>query len=464
MKEILEILQKLKSTTSTKEKLNILLHNKNNKLLESIFKYAYDHITYTYGVTSRTVANFATVVATVDSHLPEITSHTEDEDYNLISTILEILNKREATGNSALGICKNICDIFQLKNNSLKDLFLCIIDRDLKVGVNEKSLNKVWRGIVPKPYYCRCDVFSDKSRMDYPAFIQLKCDGTYREAYVNNGTVTFKTRSGELYSNPVLEEAMKDFPNGYYVGEFTIGRADEPLANRAIGNGNINSDNPDYANIHYTLWDYLTEQEYSLNKSKSAESAESAEPYSSRFEELCSIIDKCSDDHIQVVPTYTVENQREALEQVTKFMEKGLEGGVLKSRSMLFKNGTSKQQLKIKLKVDIEVRCVGFNKGTKGSKYENFNKVILFTNDENTIKGQCSGMTDTMVQEVTKNPEKYIGKVLSIEFNDLQKAEGHEYYALSHPRFKEFRDDKNETDTLEKATKLRNMARGLKTV
>lgn len=52
--------------------------------------------------------------------------------------------------------------------------------------------------------------------------------------------------------------------------------------------------------------------------------------------------------------------------------------------------GTSKEQLKIKLKVGVEVRCTGFLEGAKGTKYEGKNKVITFENDEGTIKGQCS--------------------------------------------------------------------------
>ena len=51
---------------------------------------------------------------------------------------------------------------------------------------------------------------------------------------------------------------------------------------------------------------------------------------------------------------------------------------------------------------------------------------------------------------------------MEVQFNDLTKAEGNDYYALSHPRFIEWRNDKNETDTLEKAFQLRQMAMELK--
>lgn len=435
---ILDILEQLRQTSSTKEKFNILLSHKDNKDLEKVLKYTYDKVDFTYGVTPSTVLDF-------DSN-----EYSDKEMFE----VLDILNRREVTGHSALALAKNF---YESCDKTIKDLFLKILDRDLKIGVNEKTLNKVFKGIVPKPHYERCDILNEKTlkKFTFPGFIQLKCDGTYREAYVHNGIVEFKTRSGESYRNPVLEEILKTLPDGYYLGEFTLGRADNPDANRAEGNGNINSDNPDYNNIHYTIWDYLTEDEYTLKDSKRG--------YDERFDTLTHTLKKHNSSLVHVVPSFRVNNIKDALKVTSEWMNKGLEGGVLKSSKMKFKNGTSKEQLKIKLKVDVEVRCTGFIEGTKGTKYEGKNKVITFENDERTIKGQCSGMTDSMVDEVTKNPEKYIGKVLSVQFNDLTKAEGHEYYALSHPRFVEWRDcDKDETDSLEKAIQLRDMARGLK--
>lgn len=432
---IKDILKKLRETSSSKEKLKILTENKENKDLEKIFKYAYDKVDYVFNVSRKSVENYDTEMLT---------------DLNL-DEVLKILNERTLTGYKALELAKAYVN----ENPENSELFLEILDRDLKVGINSKTLNKVWKGIIQKPKYCRCDVFSRKTanKIAFPAYIQLKCDGTYREAYVKDGKVLFKTRSGEDYSNPVLEEILKVLPDGYYTGEFTLGKADNPDANRAEGNGNINSDNPNFENIHFTIWDFLTEEEYAgITKT----------PYQIRFENLKFILDGLNSDLVHVVPCTLVNNIDEALEVVSDYMNKGLEGGVLKSLGMHFKDGTSKEQLKIKLKVDVEVRCTGFIEGTKGTKYEGKNKVIVFETDDGKIKGQCSGMTDAMVDEVTKNPQKYLNKVLSVQFNDLVKAEGHEYFALSHPRFVEWRDDKDETDTLEKALKLRDMAKTLK--
>lgn len=430
-----QILNSLRAESSSKAKAKILTENKANAELEKIFKYAYDKVSFVYGVSKTTVEAYETDKKTESS----------------LDDVLNDLSARKVSGHKALELSK----AFINSNPELKDLFLSILDRDLKVGINSKTLNKIWKGIIQKPKYCRCDVFSRKTanKIAFPAFIQLKCDGTYREAYVKDGKVLFKTRSGEDYSNPVLEEILKVLPDGYYTGEFTLGKADNPDANRAEGNGNINSDNPNFENIHFTIWDFLTEEEYAgITKT----------PYQIRFENLKFILDGLNSDLVHVVPCTLVNNIDEALEVVSDYMNKGLEGGVLKSLGMHFKDGTSKEQLKIKLKVDVEVRCTGFIEGTKGTKYEGKNKVVVFETDDGKIKGQCSGMTDAMVDEVTKNPQKYLNKVLSVQFNDLVKAEGHEYFALSHPRFVEWRDDKNETDTLEKALKLRDMAKTLK--
>ena len=91
-------------------------------------------------------------------------------------------------------------------------------------------------------------------------------------------------------------------------------------------------------------------------------------------------------------------------------MSEGLEGGVLKDFNNTFKNGTSNTQLKIKLKVDAEMRITGFTEGTPGTKREGKIGAIQFANDEGTIKGQCSGFSDAELEEFSKNKDSLIGK------------------------------------------------------
>ena len=161
---------------------------------------------------------------------------------------------------------------------------------------------------------------------------------------------------------------------------------------------------------------------------------------------------------IEIIPFKEVNSLQEALQQTSEWMNQGYEGAILKDFNLKFIEHTSKQQLKLKLEISAEMRCVGFHEGTKGTKREGKVGSIMFANDEGTIKGRCSGFTDDELDYFTEHQNELIGSVMEVQFNDLSKAEGNDYYALSHPRFIEWRNDKNETDSLKKVLKLREMA------
>ena len=431
-----DILNELNESNSSNYKLNILKKYKDNSELKKLLELTYNRNKYNFNVSKNCI------IKDNPGILESNGSKTVDE----LLSALEILGGGTIRGNEAHQF---VCNHLKCLDNDNKEIFLNVLGRDLKIGLNVKSINKVFKNLIPKPNYMRCAVLSEKTlkKIKFPAFIQLKMDGTYREIHVADGQVTGKTRSGEEYFNPVLFKEMENFPNGFYTGELTI-----EGESRFTGNGLINSLNPPYEKITFTVWDYLTDEDY-LEKSKT--------PYYSRFESLSDIIEKHKSNRVKLVPNHEVNSIDEALKYVSDWMEQGLEGGVLKDKNNVFKNGTSGTQLKIKLKVDAEMRITGFTDGTIGTKREGKIGAIQFSNDEGTIKGQCSGFSDEELDLFTKNKDNLIGRIISVEFNDLVKSENNDYYALSHPRFIEIRNDKDETDTLEKVIQLRDMAKSL---
>lgn len=430
-----DILNELNESNSSNYKLDILKKYKDNSELKKLLELTYNRNKYNFNVSKNCIIK--------DNPILESNgSKTVDE----LLSALEILGEGTIRGNEAHQF---VCNHLKCLDNDNKEIFLNVLGRDLKIGLNVKSINKVFKNLIPKPNYMRCAVLSEKTlkKINFPAFIQLKMDGTYREIHVADGQVTGKTRSGEEYFNPILFKEMENFPNGYYTGELTIDGE-----SRFTGNGLINSLNPPYEKITFTVWDYLTDDDY-LEKSKT--------PYYSRFESLSDIIEKHKSNRVKLVPNHEVNSIDEALKYVSDWMEQGLEGGVLKDKNNVFKNGTSGTQLKIKLKVDAEMRITGFTEGTVGTKREGKIGAIQFSNDEGTIKGQCSGFSDEELDLFTKNKDNLIGRIISVEFNDIVKSENNDYYALSHPRFIEIRNDKDETDTLERVIQLRDMAKSL---
>ena len=431
-----DILNELNESNSSNYKLDILKKYKDNSELKKLLELTYNRNKYNFNVSKNCIIK--------DN--PNILESNGSKTVDELLSALEILGEGTIRGNEAHQF---VCNHLKCLDNDNKEIFLNVLGRDLKIGLNVKSINKVFKNLIPKPNYMRCAVLSEKTlkKIKFPAFIQLKMDGTYREIHVADGQVTGKTRSGEEYFNPVLFKEMENFPNGYYTGELTIDGE-----SRFTGNGLINSLNPPYEKITFTVWDYLTDDDY-LEKSKT--------PYYSRFESLSDIIEKHKSNRVKLVPNHEVNSIDEALKYVSDWMEQGLEGGVLKDKNNVFKNGTSGTQLKIKLKVDAEMRITGFTDGTIGTKREGKIGAIQFSNDEGTIKGQCSGFSDEELDLFTKNKDNLIGRIISVEFNDLVKSENNDYYALSHPVFIEIRNDKDETDTLDKVIQLRDMAKSL---
>ena len=432
----------LRHMGSNKKKLEFLQKNKDFPYLKEIFNYTYNDIQYCYGITSDYVNDYVII--------------KDPEEFSGLDlfTVLDKLNSREVIGLRAMKMAKT----FVMETPKETELFYRILDRNLLIGVNTKTINKVWPGLIPRPKYNRCSIFNKKAvkKIQFPAYVQLKCDGTYREIRVCNSNITMRTRSGEDGNVGRIRASMAGLPDGYYIGELTIGPADHPDANRAVGNGLLNSKLPPEENVHFTIWDYLTPEDYT---------GQTHTDYDHRFERLMEIYKEFWEgtseaEIIHICPTYLVDNLDEVLEVTNHFMQQGLEGAVLKSRDMLFMDGTSKSQFKIKLKVDCEMRITGFTEGTGSRK----GKVgaILFENDNHIIKGACSGFSNKELDEFTAHPDAYIGKIITVQFNDLSKSPENDYYALTHPRFICIRDDKTEPDTLDTVRNLITMAKSLK--
>ena len=436
MTNIIDIINEINKDNSSNYKINVLKKYKDNKLLQKVLKMTYDKVTYTYGITNKNI-----------TFNPGV-----NIQYNL-SQALDILDNfvtRTWTGNRAITELENLYKSLQ-KDEAL--IIKSIIDRDLRINMGRSNINKVFKNLIVKPPYMRCGIYTTKTarKINFPALVQIKADGRYTSVEVDKGNVKFISRSGEEKEFPLLEEKFKNFPCGIYIGELLL----KGESNRALSNGNINSDSPDHENIYIQLWDFITWDEWSRPKDK-----ENKTIYKDRIKNLETNI--VQDSFVEIITTYDVSSKKDALKHVSNWMQEGFEGGILKDYNNIFIDHTSPTQLKLKLEIDADVRVTGFTEGKKGTKREQTFGALTFENDEGNIKGQTSGFTDDMLEEINNNREKYIGKIITVQFNDITKSKNNDYYALSHPRFIAFRDDKQTTDTLERILEMKEMAMGLK--
>lgn len=440
MTSIYQILEELNIENGSNYKTKVLLKHKDNKTLTRVLKMAYDNVKYVFGVGK--------------TSLDKVEYSWVKESKITIEEALDILEfefcSRKVTGNAAIN---RLTEMFSLLDSDDVYVISRVIERDLRINLGKTHINKCIKNLITKPAYMRCGVYSSKTVKDisFPAYCQLKADGTYREFTVNDGVVTSRSRSGESYDYPLIFDQMKDLQNGIYVGELVL-RGEK---GRAKGNGLINSDNPPHEDIIVQFWDFITVDEYHLSKEKDRKNPCTIQ-YSRRFERLNYLLSTHVGKNIQVIESIVVNNIEEALKFTSDVMNDGFEGSILKDFKGVFKDGTSKHQLKLKLEINVEMRCVGFHDGTRGTKREGKIGSIIFENDDRTVRGKCSGFTDKELDYYSENKEKFIGKIMEVQCNDISKSSVNDFYALSHPRFIEWRDDKDETDGIDKIFEIRN--------
>lgn len=432
---IKEILDKLNESNSTNHKLKVLQDNKGNKLLVTLLAMTYDKVKFTYGITPNSIEYNPQAI--YDSGLGQ---YTLEEGLELLKELLVVNKLRGLEASTAMKV------LLECLSATDAEIILKVLGRDLKVGLGRTNINKVIPGLIVKPPYSRCSTYSDKTikKIKFPAILQTKADGMYQAVSVEDGKVTFTSRSGEEREFPYLIEAFVGLPNGVYLGELLVFGVDD----RATANGIINSDEPSNK-IYMTLWDYLTHEEFY---------GECKTDYDTRLTTLIDILNTSSSLSIFLIETKTVGNLQEALQITSEWMVRGLEGAVLKDFSYRFKDHTSPHQLKLKVEMQVEVRCVSFTDGTKGTSREATFGAINFENDEGTIKGRTSGFTDAQLLDFNSRRAELMGQVMTVQFNDLTKGRDSDTYSLSHPRFIEFRNDKDTTDTLEEAFRIRDAA------
>lgn len=439
---IKQILDELCLENGTNYKLQVLKSYKDNKLLSRLLKMTYDTVVYRYYLTMN---HWNQKPLEERFSLAPNPTMTLEDGLNFLETKL---STRAITGNAAI---EEMQRVFDSVSDEDREILIKVVNRDLRVNCGRTQINKVFPNLITKPVYMRCGVFSKKTAKDikFPAYVQLKADGTYREMQVSDGSVKLFSRSGEQYFYE-FENNFSDLPEGHYTGELLI----EGIDNRSESNGLLNSDNPPTDKIVFHVWDYITPEEYANAASK----AKNTTPYKNRFLALEEIVKAKNHPQLKVIKSHEVSNVVEAFGKVVAWMEQGLEGGVLKDVNGVFRDGTSKHQLKMKLEMDLEVRVTGFKEGRVGTKREETFGAITFETDDGMIKGSTSGFTDGQLETINSDREAYIGKIMTVSCNDITKGRDSDHYALSHPRFKEFRDDRDDTDTLERANEIKMMA------
>jgi hypothetical protein len=401
----------------------------------------------------------------------------KEQDMSGLRDVLNVLSGRIATGNDAINYVRN----FLLEaTQTVRELFELAIGRDIRAGVGVGIINEVYKGLIEEIPYCRCSKLDEKTLERFDTMpdgflAQAKLDGQFSYIIKEDGIVYMLTRAGTVWTSESLKEDMVKCPNGVYIGEALIYREGRPL-DRKTGNGVITSfikreitlenlqeklylessskksdklqselkmkksefEQTDKA-LHFVIWDSLTLQEF--------EEGLSTRPYTQRQGEAIRICFLTS--RLKPVPSFRVYSIKEAQAIVDDFILEGGEGAIIKKLDAVWKDGTSKDLVKIKAVLDADLLCVDIEEGS--GKYKGkVGALVLETSCGRLRVKVGTGLSDL---DRAKPFDYYVGKVIEIQYNEFIKSKVKSTASLFLPRFIEMREDKNTITRFEEIIK-----------
>jgi DNA ligase-1 len=438
-----KILEQVANEPGKNAKIAILASNKNNTALMEAVRLAYEPTINFY---LKKIPEYAAGMCSPQLTLTEAL------------TALGDLSSRKVTGDAARNTLGWI-----LSNCSVEDAMVIakVIGRDLRAGFTDGTANKVWKDLIPEYPYMRCSlpkaVKMHLLSWKDGVYSQLKADGMFANVNLDaEGDVQITSRSGTVFPLGQFADLVAEVKTTFGLGtqshgELLVMRRNEVLA-RQIGNGILNKvskggvfapgDTP-----FYMVWD-------NIPLTSVVKKGVCNIPYKTRYAGLCSAITS-NTKLIVPIPTRIVHSMAEALVHYREMLADGLEGTIIKHGDGIWKDGTSKEQIKLKLDVDVDLKIVGFTAG-KGKNEVTFGSITCQTSD-GLLEVGVSGFPDIPEPGVLTRAEIWaikddlVGTIMTVKSNGIMPAtKNNPLRSLFLPRFEEFRTDKTEADSMER--------------
>ncbi len=198
-------------------------------------------------------------------------------------------------------------------------------------------------------------------RIQFPCFAQTKMDGMRGVIVKRDGRVTVFSRNGNTMTklDKHFEEILKSVDNVVMDGELTVVDSDGKLLDRKTGNGILNKtvvetvSDEEVSRVRFTAWDLIDV----CNFDKGVDNMTGVE----RLAKLRAIP---KHPLFEVVQTFEIANMEEAQDLFKKQLADGQEGIILKNNNHIWEDKRSKQCVKMKEVIEMDLKITGIVEGT----------------------------------------------------------------------------------------------------
>jgi DNA ligase-1 len=337
------VIAALAATSSRLEKEKILSEYKTDEVFKEILSYTYDSFKM-FGVKQ---------IADPD---PFTENMTVQECWGEIKPVLDRLLSRELSGNRAQAEIKSLMSMLSTDEATLLGN---IIKKDLRCGVSDKTVNKIFPKLIPT-FELMLAAQEKDSKVKLPSFLEVKKDGLRCAALYNGDEVTFLSRSGKpfetvgFFANEVI--AFLGGKPGMLDGELMGDNFNE-----TVSGVKRDVENELTSKIKYTVYDHLTFDEWTDKKC--------SRKRTERIETLEQMLSDAGDlNHINLIEYCIVNTKEEVLAKFREYRSRGEEGAILKDFDNVYEFKRSRTISKMKPSETMDLEIIGFEEGS--GKYE----------------------------------------------------------------------------------------------
>ncbi len=401
----LEIIKKfqetMQSTTSNNSKKNILALHSDASIIQLILHYTYSPYKQ-FGVTSTLCKKRADLVMPTHCDLIEM---------------LELLAAKHATGHDAIRLVNG----FIVKNIKYKDLIFCIIDKDLKLRANTRTINKVIPNCIPtfdvalaeKYEPGMCDFITDSW------YASRKLDGVRCIIVKDDYGIKAYSRQGKKFETlQKVVDDVKMMPGNFVLdGEICLmdrnGNEDFQGIMKQIRRKNHTIEDP-----QFVVFDYLSLKEFNTGTSKAT--------LTERLDELkVEIPHDGYYDYLTLLEQVPVRDEDHMLKMAKEADDAGYEGIMLR-KSTTYKGKRSRDILKVKTMHDAEYVVTGATNGDIRIVEEGVEKTInclsqITVKHKGNDVGVGSGFSLDQRKEFGKDHSKILGKTITVQYFEESK-------------------------------------------
>ena len=404
---IYEFQEEMQSTTSLNRKKEILALYKDASAIELALHYTYSPYKQ-FGLTSAQCIK-----------KPELCTATKLDLFD----ILEKLSNRDVTGHDAIKLVNG----FVMLNPDYMDIIFCMIDKDLKLRANTKTINKVIPNCIPtfdvalaeKYEPGMCDFITDSW------YSSRKLDGVRCLIRKEGDNITAFSRQGKEFHTlqTVIDEVAKFDGDFVLDGEVCLmdenGNEDFQGIMKQIRRKNHTIENP-----QFVIFDCLSINEFDKQVG--------TRTLTERLEDVTILtLHHNTFKYLSLLEQIPVKDEEHMLKMANDADDAGYEGIMLR-KSTTYKGKRSKDILKVKTMHDAEYVVTGATNGDIRIVEEGVEKTInclsqITIKHKGNIVGVGSGFTLDQRKEFGNDHSKILGKTITVQYFEESKNQDGEY-------------------------------------